>query len=241
MNNSRTTRKRKNIICAILCVVVAIVIGYLFYINQQNEKEQTVALESLQEELEPYESELQELQAELSDLNNDVSYTSEEAEIIVGFVPSEVADLSYIEEKSETYNFSPVLVLDCTMEVAEVDAIINAADPDWEIMLFSPTFSEDANENVLSVLSLLETRNVEHCGVFLLRSDYYNITNIQLLSDDGFTGYTNYNEDNQQIGQTEDGMIYFEYSYLTSSGTTIASRLYTLYSSKSSMIAMSLT
>lgn len=236
MNDYGTTGKRRNIICAILCVLLAAVIGYLVYINQQQEKAQTASLESLQEELKPYESELRELQAELSNLKNNVSYTSEEAEILVGFVPSEVADLSYIEEKSEMYSFSPVLVLDCAMEMEEIEAIINAADEDWEIMLFSSPFSEDDNENVLSVLSLLEDEQIEHSGVFLLRSDYYNTTNIQLLSDDGFIGYTNYNEDNLQIGQADTGLIYFEYSYLTSSGTTITSRLYSLYSSKSSMI-----
>lgn len=236
MNNSRITEKRKNIICAILGALIAVVIGYLLYTNQQQEKEQTAALESLQDELEPYESELRELQADLNNLKYNISYTSEEAEILVGFVPSDVSDLSYIEEKSQTYDFTPILVLDCTMEMENVEAIIEAVEGDWEIMLFSPAFSEDINENVLSVLSLLEAENIEHSGVFLLRSDYSSTANIQLLADDGFIGYTNYNEDHLQIGQTEDGLIYFEYSYLTSSDTTVSSRLYSLYSSKSSMI-----
>ncbi len=226
----------RNSICIALCVLATALIGYLYYTDQQQEKAQTAALESLQEEVEPYETKLRELQAELTDLGDDVSYSAEEAGIMVGFVISEESNLTYIEEKAATYQFSPVLVLDCTMDMEVIEAIIEAADEDWEIMLYAPNFSEDVNEDVLAMLSYLESIEREQCGVFFLRTDYNSEANLQRIVEDGFVGYTSYHESSPVAGQADNGMIYFDYSYLTTTGTAVTSRLYSLYSSKSSMI-----
>jgi len=236
MNDDRTRINRRNIICAVLCVLVAAALGILFYTNQQKEKAQTAALESLQEEVEPYESELRELQAELDDLKNDVSYSSEDASIMVGFVLSDASDVSYIKEKAKTYQFSPVIVIDCTMGMEEIEEIIKAADGDWEIMLYASNYSESVNEDVLSVLSYMESAEKKDTGILFLRADYSSESNIELLAEDGFLGYTSYHEESPASGQTDTGMVYFDYSYLTSSGTGVTSRLYSLYNSKSSMI-----
>ncbi|MCD7864408.1 MAG: hypothetical protein LUG61_13105 [Lachnospiraceae bacterium] len=225
----------RNIVCAILCILVAAVLVFMYDTNRQQEKAQTAALQALQDELQPYEAELQELRAELSELEAGVSYTSAEADIMVGFALSGMSDLSYIGEKAEAYGFAPVLVIDCTMEMEDIEAIVDAADKDWEIMLYASDFSEESNENVVVVMDYLESIGREHTGVFFLRSDYSSARNIQLLIEDGFIGYTGYS-DSPTAGQTEDGLIYFDYSYLTASGTTITSRLASLYSSKSTII-----
>lgn len=225
----------RNIVCAILCILVAAVLVFMYDTNRQQDKAQTAALQALRDELQPYESELRELQAELGSLEEDVSYTSEEAGIMIGFVPSDTSDLSYIVKKAETYGFTPVLVIDCTMEMEDVEAIVGAADEDWEIMLYASDFSEESNEDVVSVMDYLESTGREHTGIFFLRSDYSSAGNIQLLVEDGFIGYTYYS-DPPTAGQTEDGLVFFDYSYLTASGTTITSRLASLYSRKSAMI-----
>ncbi len=229
--------RKRNIAGVLLCLLVAAVLGYLYYASEQQEKAQTAALLALQEEARPYEAELQELRAQLSDLEEGVSYTREQADLMVGFVLSDVSDISYITEKAEAYDFVPVIVLDCTMAPDEIEAIVEAADESWEIMLYASDFSEASNEDVLSVIAYLESITRKHTGVFFLRSDYSSTENIQLLAEDGFIGYTSYS-DSPTFGQAESGMIYFDYSYLTSAGTAVTSRVASLYSSKAVMIVV---
>ncbi|MCD7749704.1 MAG: hypothetical protein LUH42_06610, partial [Oscillospiraceae bacterium] len=226
-------------VCAVLVVLVVAFLAYMIYPDNREQKAQAEAMEELQAEARPYEVELQNLKSELQSLQNSVSYSSEEAEILVGFVASdESADsyISYIDEKASAYNFSPVLIVDCTMDMDIIEEIIDAADESWEIMLYASSFSEEVNDSVLSVISYLASINREHCGIFFLRGDSSTASNIQLLVDDGFIGYTDYNSESPKAGQTEDGSVYFDYSYLTTSGTTVSSRITALYRNKAAMI-----
>lgn len=238
MKAGRTMVKFRNLFCAVLCILAVAALGYLVYTSRQQEKELTASLNALQAEAKTYESELADLRLELNSLPDTFSYSSEEAEIMVGFNVTSAEDIAYIEEKSETNDFSPVLVIDCTMETEDIETIVEAADADWEIMLYATDFSEAANDDVLKVLSWMESIEREQTGVFLLRDAYSSESNMQLLADDGFIGYTSYHDSSPQIGQTEDGYVYFDYSYLISSETVINDRLSALYSSKASMIVV---
>lgn len=232
----RDRARIRNIICAILCIVLAGALILLIYTENQKEKAQSAAIQAIQEEAAPYEKELQTLKNELSNLKDEASYSSESAEIMVGFVVSDASDLDYIAEKASTYDFSPVLIIDCTMEMDSIEEIIEAADDSWGIMLYASTFSDEVNEDVLSVMSYLEEEGKEHTGVFFLRSDYATESNVQMLKDDGFVGYTSYHSDSPTAGQTEDGTVYFDYSYLSTSGTSVTSRLSAMYNNKASMV-----
>lgn len=128
----------------------------------------------------PYEQELKELEEELAALEAAAACTSEVASIMAGFTCSDAAGLAYIADKAETWQFSPVLVLDCTMEQADIKQLLSAVDDTWEIMLYAPAFSEETNEAVLSALSCLKADGRQHMGVFLLRDDYSNESNVQL-------------------------------------------------------------
>ncbi|MCD8119357.1 MAG: hypothetical protein LUE29_07765 [Lachnospiraceae bacterium] len=232
--------ERKGRIIQILCIILSVamigVIVYMVYVDRQSSQAQTDSLASLIEEAKPYEAEVQELQSELTSLKSSVSYTSEEARLMVGFAVTDVSDLSYIEEKADAYGLFPVIVLDCTLDTETIEEILEEMDASWEIMLYATDFSEETNASVLSVMSLLESSKREYVDVFFLRGDYSSDANIQLLIDDGFVGYTSYNSDTPQAGQTEDGFVYFDYSWLTSSGTSVASRVSAFYKNKASMI-----
>ncbi|MCC8029589.1 MAG: hypothetical protein LIO75_07330 [Lachnospiraceae bacterium] len=224
------------IICVVICALLAGILVYMVYTNNRNRQAQSEAMTALQEEARPYEVELQNLKSELASLEDSVSYTSEEAEIMVGFVVSDVSDLSFIEEQAADYGFSPVIIIDCTMDMDVIEEILETADESWEIMLYASDFPEEVNDSILSVISCLESMNREHCGVFFLRGDYSTDSNIQLLADDGFIGYTDYNSETPKAGQAEDGSVYFDYSYVNSTGTMMSSRVSALYSSKSSIL-----
>ncbi len=225
-----------NILGAMLSIALAVGLVYLFYTDQQEADAQETQLQALQNEASVYEREQRELKSQLEELEENVSYSSEAAALMVGFVVTDASDLSYMETVADTYDFPPVLILDCTLEQSVLEDILDAADDAWEVMLYTPTFSETVNESVLSALSWLETIGREHTGVFLLRSDYTTDSNIQLLKDDGFAGYTSYHSSTPTAGQAEDGTVYFDYSYLTSSGTSVASRIAAMYKNKTSML-----
>ncbi|MCC8097927.1 MAG: hypothetical protein LIO44_05105 [Eubacterium sp.] len=208
----------------------------MIYSEKQSEKVRADSIQKLINDAIPYENEELELKKELHNLNEDIAYVSENAEIAVGFIAAGVSDLSYIKNKAETYDFPPVLIIDCTMDMTEIAGIVDAADDSWEIMLYASAFSEEINGNVLSVISYLESVGKEHTGIFLLRSDYNTEANVQLLKDDGFIGYTYYHETLPMAGQMEDGTVYFDYSYLNVIGTSVTKRLSALYVNKASII-----
>ncbi len=225
-----------NIICAALCIVLAVALFLMLYTENQKEKAQSEAIQAIQEEAAPYEKELQTLQNELSNLKDEVSYSSEAAKIMVGFVVSDVSDINYIAGKADAYGFSPILIINCTMEMRTIEQVVNAADETWEIMLYAPTFSEEVNEDVLPVISYLEEEGKKHTGIFLLFRDYCTDANIQLLKNDGFIGYTIYNVDSPKSGQQQDGTVYFDYSYLNLSSESVKSRIPAMYNNKASML-----
>ncbi|MCD7845178.1 MAG: hypothetical protein LUG57_04880 [Oscillospiraceae bacterium] len=231
----------RGILNAALIVLALALAGVLFFmLNKDNRQtqEQAEQIETLREEARPYEKELQALAEELEDLEDAVSYASETAEFIVGFVVTDVSDLDYIQEKAAAYLFSPVLVLDCTMERTVIEEIVSAANSSWELMLYAPDYLAGVNDQILDVADYLDSVGREYTGVFFLREDYSSADSIQLLAEDGFVGYTSYHSDSPRAGQLEDGMVYFDYSYLSTSGTSVASRLSALYSNKASMLVV---
>ncbi len=233
MNNERT--RLINTVCIVLCVLLAVILIYMICMDKRADKKQTAAIEESIVKAEAYETEQRELKSKLTALQNSIYYSSDTAKIITGFVVSEVSDISYIKEKASAYGFSPVIVIDCTKEKDFIEQVVKASDRSWEIMLYTPTFSAEENEKVLSAISYLNSLGRDHCGIFLQRQDTCTAANLELFINDGFIGYTVYN-DSPKSGQAQDGSVYFDYSYLTISGTAIASRLSALYRDKTSMI-----
>lgn len=226
----------RNILFAVISILLAGGLAFMIYSDEQEQKEQAEAIQELQAEARPYEVELNNLQSELSSLEKNTGYTSDRAEIMVGFIASELSDIEYISDKAQAYGFSPVLVVDCTMDISDIEEIVEAADENWEIMLYVSSFSEESNESVLTVLSYLDSIEKDETGVFFLRNDYASDENIRLLADDGFIGYTLYHSSSPAAGQTGDGSVYFDYSYIRSDEGTIDDRLSVLYSNKASML-----
>jgi len=229
-------RRIYNIVYVVACLLLAGAMALMVYRDRQEKNAYTSAVRELQAEVKPYEKELEALESELDSLEAEGSVSSDAAAIMAGFTVTGVEDLSYIREQAEAYNFSPVLVIDCTMDLSLIGEILEAAEEAWEIMLYAPEFTEEMNVDVLSVLSYLESLEREHSGIFFLRSDFSSSSNIQLLLNDGFIGYTLYNGKSPEAGLTEDGTVYFDYSYLSSTGVSASDRLAALYTNRSSMI-----
>ncbi len=224
-------------ILILLAIVVAGLLLRLYAFENVRQSTESAGLEAAVEKARPYETERQQLQRELSDIGKAAEYTQPYGDFMVGFLVSDVSDLAYIEEKAEAYDFTPVIVLDCTVDWSTNSAIVKAADGDWELMLYAAEFSREVNEDVVWVKEYLEDHNKNLVNVFLLRKNYDIDRNIEMLRKDGFAGYTLYH-DTPSSGQMEDGLIYFDYSYIREDNAAIADRLSLCYSQRASSLIM---
>ncbi len=221
---SYQTEKIFKIISIILTVGMVIMLFSIYRHEQQEEAQQKARSEAVAEKVRPYEEEQSELRIELSGLKKAVEYTPDKGEVMVGFLVSEVSDMEYIRNKANTYNFSPIIVIDCTADEENIKSLAHASDTAWEIMLYAPQFSDEIGEKVISVKNLLETLGKKYADVFFLKKNYQTEENIDFLVQNGFVGYTVYH-DTPASGQMEGGVVYFDYSHIRSGGTAVLERL----------------
>ncbi|MCC8167747.1 MAG: hypothetical protein LIO37_00190 [Clostridiales bacterium] len=227
----------RNILVVLICVPLVGFVAYSLYTYTQEESSKQELYDSIADEARPYEVELRELENELASMEEDAAYVSDRAKIMMGFAISAESDISDIEELSEEYGFSPIVILDCSKEYDDLVPLIDAAaETGWEIMLTAETYSDDVNEMVLSVLSYLDEVEAGQTGVFLLRNSSYSSAAVEMLADDGFIGYTVYNSTVPEDGQDDDGNVYFEYYYMSSDSSAISNKLAYMYSNRTSMI-----
>ncbi len=229
----------RNTVLIILCVVLAALLAGMMYVSKQSEKAKEAEAEELKAQAKQYEDELAQIRGDLSVREKSITYDSDTAEVMVGFLISEENDIDYIKSVAEEFYFRPVLIVDCKGDLSNVKTLIHAASgTGWEIMLTATSFSESINANVVEVLSYMKSIDAKDSGVFLIRNDSYTNKNVQLLIDDGFIGYTKYNQTTPAAGVTDDGYVYFDYSYLQSMKTSVADRLYSLCANKTALIVV---
>lgn len=231
------TEKTVKIICIVLSVILAAALAALLYADYQKSKATEARLSEIAERARPYESEIRDLEKELSDLKEGQHYSSEEAEFMVGFIVSEKSDMAYISEISKEYPINPVVVIDCTADISSIAECLDEADAKWEIMLYAPSYSAGINDKVAEVRKHLFNLSKRDTGIFLLRRYNDTETNIALLKQNGFIGYTAYHE-SPSFGQSENGMVYFDYSLITTDSIDIAARLSACRQKKASMMVV---
>lgn len=230
-----TNHFKRNVICAVLSVIVLVIFCVLAYNYKTDASAEKSLLEATISEAKPYEDELTELKRELSRAKDDLADTSETAHFIVGYTVLSEEDIAYAEEQASGYDFSPVLILDCTNDLTELENIVLAASETGnEIMLTASAFSDEINETIKSLLSYMSENGIECSDIFLLRSDCSSDAVIDMLISDGFVGYTSYNS-TPTSGVTADGYVTFDYSYLTTDSSSYT-RFSSSYANDASMI-----
>ena len=232
----RTDHARRNLILAVLSLIVLAVLCIMMYSYSVNTSEQKARLEAAVAEAEAYENEANELRRSISSAQVEfLSDTSGIAQFVVGFVISSEDDIAYAEDKADEYDFEPVLLLNCNYELTELESLsVLASGTGHEIMLTASVFTSDTNETVTSLLSYMKRNSIECSDIFLLRSDYYSDSSLEMLISDGFAGYTVYNT-TPVSGITDDGYITFDYSFLTVDSSSYT-RFSSSYSNLSAMI-----
>ncbi len=226
---------KRNIVCAFLSVIVLVVFVILICSYNARTSAETSQLESATAEAKPYEDELTELKRSITKAADELSDTSETARFIVGYIISSEEDITYAEEQAAEYGFEPVIILDCYDSLSDLlNLSVAASEAGHEIMLTASAFTSAANDNAISLLYYMDRNGIEYSQVFLLRSDYYSDSSIEMLISDGFVGYTVYNT-SPTSGVTEDGYVTFDYSYLTTDSSSYT-RFSSSYSNLASMV-----
>ncbi len=180
-------------------------------------------LGELEEKASPYEKEKSKLEDQLRELNNSAKYTRDKARILVGFFISAPSDISYVREQAEKYGFSPILIINCDVDIENIKACIKDADASWEIMLHSELAKNDSHDRISAVISYLDSVSKNCCDVFFNRGDHLSADNVSKLKSSGFAGYTMYH-DSPTSWQNTDGMVYFDYSHIRSDSMALVSR-----------------
>lgn len=236
---------------AVLILCIAAAYAYITYIYQIDKAEQQARSDAIEKDANPYRVELARLRTELEARQKELTWTSDQAMIMVGFTLTSADDADYISELAETYEFSPVAVIDCTLadpegvdgsdegnaDLSEITELIDlAAGLGWEIMLTASDFTEETNTVICVALSYMEENEIEESGIFLLRNDFATDENIAQLLADGFLGYTVFHSETPECGQTEDGSIYFEYYYAEQTADAITNKLSSMHQAEAAMI-----
>ncbi len=230
------TRKIFTIAAIIIAAALIFVIAFFGYLKYQDMKAEDEWRASLNERVRPHNIEINNLRMELSDLYENCKYTPTKSSFMVGFLVSDASDVDYIRQKAKKYSFTPVAVINCDENMDNIKKCIDALDAEWEIMFYADAFSKKINDNVLKVKEYVDGKKLNNSKTFLLRQGYDTETNIELLREDGFVGYTVYHASVPSVGQHENGMYHFDYSLIRSDNASIEHRLSECYEQHASMI-----
>ncbi|MCD8005370.1 MAG: hypothetical protein LUF29_00110 [Oscillospiraceae bacterium] len=223
---------RRNIVFALLSVAVLAVFIFLVYNYSIESSDAKSRLEAAVAEAKVYEDEVTKLKRSITSAADALSDTAGTARFVIGYVIYSEDDISFAEEQGLQYGFDPALVIDCVGNLVELEALASvAASSGHEIMLTASVFTPEYNETVISLLDYMSEEGIECSDIFLLRSDYYSSSSVDLVISDGFAGYTVYNS-TPTSGITDEGYITFDYSYLTVDSTS-----YTRFSSSYTNVA----
>ncbi len=230
----------REVIVKALCIAlsVLIVIGIVFIYVSASKKQEALTneLKELEAKVMLYDEEKTRLEKEITDLEKDLNYSRDKSRIMVGFVVNDPSDLAFVRENSQKYQFSPIVIIDCTMQIDNIKACLQEVDASWEIMMYAQTFSDAVKDGSAAVSEYLESVGKKDTGVFFIRGDAHSEESIALLKEAGFIGYTLYH-DSPISWQNSDGMIYFDYSHIKSNSNDLVTyRLSECYSKKASML-----
>lgn len=203
--------KRIEIVVAVVLAAVLIVLFGFSYRQEQLRKEHLAAL---QKEAEPLEEELDFIEEDLKEREKEINDKMETSSIIPGFLPTSEQDIPVIEELVQGDDYTPVLILDCSMEMEEQKRILEKIkNKKYDIVLTGMEMNEKVWEQVGTIRDLLPAYGYDQNVNFLLRKSYDTPENLLKLQSLGFQSFSRYS-DSIQNGVTDAGIPYLAYRFV---------------------------
>lgn len=198
----------------ILTVLLAMVFLYLLVENQQQEKQQSAQMYALQQQAQPYERELSQLRQSLQARKT----TLETSSLTVGFVPSCREDMDTIETLMAPYAYTPLVILDCSLEWQTLEEITSTAlERGYEVIPAGITFDEQVLAQAVQLRSILPEGSQD---TFLLRHNLDTAENMAALTQSGYCRFSRYDE-SLTSGMDENNRPRLAYGFIHSSSTII--------------------
>ncbi len=219
----------------LLAVAVAVCAVFAYRYDKKRMQKYEQAHDEFMGRAEGYKAEQSELRRELEELKKEIDYYGDKTSIMVGFAVTSESDIVYIREKAEKYKFTPTIVLDCTMEFGKMTALLETADKEWEIMLSAPSLTGYIGTLLASAKAQLTASGRKVSNVVFSRVTSISTRGEVILSEAGFAGCSVYH-DSPVSGQTESGLVYFDFSRIASANVELEARLSSCYGKAASMI-----
>ncbi len=225
-----------NKIVSLLLIVTLLSFLIVVYLwERQDGQRQDQMQQEYVEKSRLYQSEMGKLQEELLELDVAEAYYGESAHIMVSFSVKGAADITFVRAQAARLEFDPILVIDIAMEPEVLAEVLDVADPTWELMLRSITPDAEDAEKIDTLRAVAESRGRSFSDVAVYRLEQLNQQERELVQGFGFTGVTVYH-DSPISGQTEDGMVYFDFSSVARDDIALESRLSQCCEKEASMI-----
>ena len=183
--------KKKGVI--ILTIFLMILLGVMLFLNEQQENRQAIHMKRLRKEAQPYEQEITAIRSELERLENGIKRVPEVSGGIIGFVPTSVDDIFTIKALTVGYEFTPLIILDCSMDETILRDIANqAVGGNCDLILAGMDLDEEVLKKADSIRAILPEYGYEKEVSFFLRYTCDTAENRKLLREHGYWNLVRY-------------------------------------------------
>ena len=201
-------------------IVLSVSLALLFYTDYQERQRQSAKSYELQKMVAPYENEIQDIQSELNKRSKSNNLRSTVAGVIPCFAISSVEDMELLKDITSGYDFTPSVVLDCTMSDNELSNIVDKAQKKgYSIVLTGTPFDNDVLKRAVSIKAGQSESGSIQSHMFLLRHSDDTKDNRVMLAKNGFATLFLYSESLDSGGK--DDINYLPYGYIHSSESAV--------------------
>ncbi len=200
-------------ICSLVLSVLLLI--FVFYGVSENRKQaaqEANRINRINQQVMKCRLEKSRLEAQLETLNKESIYTSDKAMVMAGFVLTGPDDLSYIQMLSEKYTFSPVLLLNCDSDTADIMEALKTYTQPYGLTVYVPAFSSDTRQQVTDLREQMANQGLSDTGLIFVNGQPEDSALQELTANCGLSGYLDYH-DTPASGQNEDGSVYIDYAY----------------------------
>ena len=198
----------------VFIIAIAVILAVTLIVQGQKEKRQTAYMTELKEEAKPYENELTEIRMELQNMKAKINEKPETSVITIGFVPTSGDDISKIKDLFDSYTYTPLIILDCSLEQETLmDIIAGASENGYEMIPSGMTFDDQVLENAVQIQTFLPEYGYEGAPSFFIRKVHDSEENRKMLEDKGYHSFVRYS-DALKSGITDSGSSYITYGFV---------------------------
>ena len=217
-------RKGVQWLIAIATVILAAVLVVLLVRNHLETQRRDAALLTMLDQARPIERELDRAKRELAERERALNDNEKSACLMVGYQIVQRSDIDFANHQAKHYGFTPVFVLDPTLE--NVRELLDALreTPCEIVFSASPCTPETSNAAELRELLAEPERAAVDTGCFLLRSTDDSAETLALVASSGYTGCIRH-ADTGENTVLETGVITLSYSQIKSGAFSVKNRL----------------